>query len=96
MSNFRLNVNGVVGNELYDVEVPGHDSIYIFVEVTIDPTGQNLPMVVQDSIVFSTNANLQDRITSYNVCYTKLLRILCSVQFAWADIEKNVRANGKT
>jgi len=60
MSNFRLNVNGVVGNELYDVEVPGHDSIYIFVEVTIDPTGQNLPMVVQDSIVFSTNANLQD------------------------------------
>lgn len=60
MSNFRLNINGVVGNELYDVEVPGRDSIYIFVEVTVDPTGQNLPMVVQDSILFTTNTNLQD------------------------------------
>ncbi|MCK3685991.1 hypothetical protein [Maribellus sp. YY47] len=60
VSNFRLNVNGEVGNEVYDVEVPGHDSIYIFVEVTIDPNGQNLPMVVQDSILFSTNTNLQD------------------------------------
>ena len=59
-SNFRLNINGVVGNELYDVEVPGKDSIFIFVEVTVDPTGQNLPMVVQDSIEFSTNSNIQD------------------------------------
>lgn len=60
LSNFRLNVNGVTGNELYDVEVPGHDSIFIFVEVTIDPTGQNLPMVVEDSIIFTTNSKLQD------------------------------------
>ncbi len=60
MSNFRLNINGMVGNELFDVEVPGNDSIYIFVEVTVDPTGQNLPMVVQDSILFTTNANMQD------------------------------------
>ncbi len=60
MSNFRLNVNGEEANELYEVEVPAHDSIYIFVEVTIDPNGQNLPMVVQDSIQFTTNANIQD------------------------------------
>ena len=59
-SNFRLNINGEVGNELVDVEVPGRDSIYIFVEVTVDPTGQNLPMVVQDSILFTTNTNMQD------------------------------------
>lgn len=59
-SNFRLNVNGMVGNELYEVEIPARDSIYIFVEVTIDPNGQNLPMVVQDSIEFTTNSNLQD------------------------------------
>ena len=31
-----------------------------FVEVTIDPNGQNLPMVVKDSIEFVTNMNLQD------------------------------------
>lgn len=59
MSNFRLNVNGQQGNELFNVEIPGHDSIYIFVEVTIDPNGQNLPMVVQDSIEFIVNNNFQ-------------------------------------
>lgn len=59
-SNFRLNVNGTSSNEVYEVEVPARDSIFIFVEVTIDPNGQNLPMVVQDSIEFTTNANRQN------------------------------------
>jgi hypothetical protein len=59
-SNFRLNINGITGTEVYDLEVPPNDSIYIFVEVTIDPNGQNLPMVVQDSIEFTTNTNIQD------------------------------------
>ena len=58
-SNFRLNINGISANEAYEVEVPARDSIYIFVEVTIDPNGQNLPMVVEDSIEFTTNANIQ-------------------------------------
>lgn len=58
-SNFRLNINGVSSNEAFDVEIPARDSIFIFVEVTIDPNGQNLPMVVQDSIEFTTNSNRQ-------------------------------------
>ncbi|NOR76656.1 MAG: hypothetical protein GQ525_16050 [Draconibacterium sp.] len=65
-SSFRLNINGEVGNELYEIEVPAKDSIFIFVEVTIDPNGQNLPMVVQDSIEFTTNSNVQDiRLIAY-------------------------------
>ncbi len=59
-SNFRLNINGVAANEVFDVEILPKDSIYIFVEVTVDPTGNNLPMVVKDSIEFSSNAALQD------------------------------------
>lgn len=60
LSNFRLNINGDVGNEVYEIEVPARDSIFIFVEVTIDPNGENLPMVVQDSIEFTTNSNIQN------------------------------------
>ena len=59
-SNFRLNINGIMANEVFDLEVGPQDSIYIFIEVTIDPNGQNLPMVVKDSIEFVTNMNLQD------------------------------------
>lgn len=59
-SSFRLNVNGEVGNEVYETEVPAMDSIFVFVEVTIDPNGENLPMVVQDSIEFTINTNVQN------------------------------------
>ena len=59
-SNFRLNINGFQADELYDVEVPPKDSIYIFVEVTVDPVGGDLPIVVKDSIEFLTNMNFQD------------------------------------
>jgi hypothetical protein len=59
-SLFRLNINGVPANEDFDVTISAGDSLFVFVEVTIDPTGQNNPMVVQDSIVFNLNGNTQD------------------------------------
>jgi hypothetical protein len=59
-SPFRLNINGVTATEDFDVDISGGDSIFIFVEVTIDPTGQNNPMVYHDSIVFNLNGNKQD------------------------------------
>ena len=59
-SNFRLNINGVSANELQNLEIEPFDSLYIFVEVTVDPSGQNLPLVVKDSIEFITNMNRQD------------------------------------
>lgn len=59
-SNFRLNINGVSSNEVQNMEIAPLDSMYIFVEVTVDPNGQNLPLVVKDSIEFTTNNNLQD------------------------------------
>jgi len=59
-SNFRLNINGISSNEVKNMEIAPFDSLYIFVEVTIDPSGQNLPLVVKDSIEFVTNANRQD------------------------------------
>lgn len=59
-SAYRLNIDGELANELYDVEIPPNDSIYIFVELTVDPNGFNQPMIVQDSVVFVTNSNMQD------------------------------------
>ncbi len=59
-SNFRLNIDGVKALQLENVELPAGDSIYIFVEVTVDPQNQNSPLVVKDSVVFITNGNFQD------------------------------------
>ncbi|MFH1004913.1 MAG: choice-of-anchor Q domain-containing protein [Bacteroidota bacterium] len=59
-SNFRINVDGMKGISFNDVEIKGKDSIFIFVEVTVDPNNQNNPLIIRDSIVFETNENIQD------------------------------------
>ncbi len=59
-SVFTLNVDGEPGNQFQDVEIKGNDSLYVFVKATINPTTENQPFVIKDSIVFETNTNLQD------------------------------------
>lgn len=59
-SPFRLNINGVNSNEDHDVRITSGDSLFIFVEVTVNPNMQNNPMVIHDSIVFEVNGNIQD------------------------------------
>ena len=58
-SNFRMNVDGVAGKSISNVEIGPNDSIFIFVEVTVDPNNMNNPLVISDSILFETNGNLQ-------------------------------------
>ena len=58
-SNFSMNVDGVPGNKIENVEIPGNDSIFIFVKVTVDPQNSNSPLVIKDSILFEYNTNQQ-------------------------------------
>jgi hypothetical protein len=58
-SVFSLNIDGTPGPSVNDVEIAGNDSIFIFVRVTLNPNNQNNPLVITDSIMFSTNGNLQ-------------------------------------
>ncbi len=59
-SYFRINVDGSSGTTLRDIEIDARDSIFIFVEVTIDPVKQQLPLIIVDSVVFEINNNIQD------------------------------------
>jgi len=59
-SNYRINIDGDSSLVVSNVEIPAHDSIFIFIRVTVDPNNQNTPFVVADSILFSLNGNLQD------------------------------------
>ncbi|MES2593228.1 MAG: right-handed parallel beta-helix repeat-containing protein [Bacteroidota bacterium] len=58
-SPFRINVDGVSGTSLNDIEIGGGDSLFVFVQVTVNPTGLNSPLLIRDSIVFETNNNRQ-------------------------------------
>ncbi|HNR19568.1 MAG TPA: hypothetical protein PKN75_04305 [Bacteroidia bacterium] len=59
-SYYRMNVNGIAANYVSDVEIRAKDSLWIFIEVTIDPGNQNTPFLVMDSILFNLNGNIQD------------------------------------
>ena len=58
-SSYRINVDGEPGPLVKDVEIAARDSIYVFVDVNVDPQGSDSPLAVEDSIVFSLNGNRQ-------------------------------------
>ncbi|MGC1203307.1 MAG: hypothetical protein WA839_00310 [Flavobacteriaceae bacterium] len=61
-SNYRLNVDGLAGKQFENVELLAKDSLFIFVETTIDInsfTNTDGRFLYTDKIEFDTNSNLQ-------------------------------------
>lgn len=56
-SVFKMNVDGISGNRFSDLEIAANDSIYVFVQVNIDPSAGTLPFVLRDSIAVTYNGN---------------------------------------
>lgn len=59
-SVFRVNVDGVAGSHFSGVELAPNDSMFVFVEATLDPNGSGDILRIQDSVVFLSNGNIQD------------------------------------
>lgn len=58
-SPYRLNIDGESGPDITGIELAPGDSIFIFVDLIIDPTGEDTPLSVVDSILFQTGTNTQ-------------------------------------
>ena len=58
-SPFRVNLDGNSGVSFDDFTIPGNDSLFMFVEVTLDPNNQTLPLIIEDRIRFFTNGEEQ-------------------------------------
>ncbi|MDT7832797.1 hypothetical protein RQM59_10435 [Flavobacteriaceae bacterium S356] len=58
-SKYRLNVDGVPGKAFQNVDILAKDSIFIFIETTIDITSVTNPLYT-DKILFDTGSNQQD------------------------------------
>ncbi|MDR0843778.1 MAG: hypothetical protein LBN71_01030, partial [Tannerella sp.] len=54
-SGFRINVDGRKGDSFQGIDIWKKDSLYVLVEVTVNPNGANQPFIVEDSILFYTN-----------------------------------------
>ncbi|MEQ8325200.1 MAG: hypothetical protein RIC15_04420 [Vicingaceae bacterium] len=57
---FRMNVDGEPGNSASNILLAGKDSLYIFIDVTIDPNANNLPFLIEGQLEFVTNGNVQE------------------------------------
>lgn len=59
LSQFRLNIDGEATFEKENIEIEGGDSIFIFIDVIIDPSDASSPLAVTDSIIFITGNEIQ-------------------------------------
>lgn len=58
-SPFRINVDGASGVAFENVEIGPGDSVYVFVEASLDQANQNSPLIHEDRILFNTNGTEQ-------------------------------------
>lgn len=54
-SAYKMNVDGMPGSQFSNLEINANDSIYVFVQVNVNPSAANLPFVIRDSIQISYN-----------------------------------------
>lgn len=60
LSPYKIIVNGTEQQTSEDLLILGKDSVLILIEVFIDPQDKNSPFLVNDSILFETNGNIQN------------------------------------
>ena len=58
-SVFKLNIDGVSTVEANDIILEANDSLYVFVQVNVDSSTNNLPFIVRDSVLINYNGNVK-------------------------------------
>lgn len=93
-SPYKIIINGMESYYQNNLTIRGGDSIYVLVQVTIDPQNQSLPFIVKDSILFSTNGNSQKvNLISYGQSATFLEGAATGCDTVWTNIKPFVIAD---
>ena len=61
-SPYRVNIDGLPGTAFDNLSLRGGDSVYVFVEVTVDPRGENRPFEVKDSLLFTLESGVTQQV----------------------------------
>jgi hypothetical protein len=56
---YKINVDGTSGTSFQNVRIPANDSLYVFVEATVDPTANTTLFFLDETLNFSSNTNVQ-------------------------------------
>ncbi len=85
-SPFRMNLDGLIGRNFSNIRIEGNDSLFVFVEVTLNVNNQNSPLIIEDSIRFQTNGKDQ---------YVKLAVWGQDAYFHYKDLNEGIWPNDK-
>ena len=58
-TQYQMNVDGTPGSSFTNVTIPGRDSIYVFVQVTVNPNSTTTPYVIIDEVNFTIGNKTQ-------------------------------------
>lgn len=58
-SQFIVNVDGLKGTSFSNLEIAPKDSMYIFVQVNVNPTNSSSPLIISDALHFVVNGRVQ-------------------------------------
>lgn len=61
-SPYRVNIDGLAGTTFSNLSLRGGDSMFVFVEATIDPRGENTPFEVKDSLLFALEGGVTQQV----------------------------------
>ncbi len=81
-SPFKINVDGTSATEVNNIEINANDSIYVFVQVNVNPSGVTLPFILTDSIQIDFNGNkklVQLQAYGQNAIFLKRVRLTGNV-----------------
>lgn len=56
-SVYKMNVDGTAGSQFSNLDIAANDSLFVFVQVNVNPNAANLPFVLRDSILIEFNGN---------------------------------------
>ena len=56
---YRVNVDGMPIEQSQNIKLAANDSLFIFIEVTVNPNNQNTPFLISNRLEFTTNGKAQ-------------------------------------
>jgi hypothetical protein len=58
-SPFKVNVDGIAGTQFNNIDLEARDSVYVFVQVNVNPGASTLPFILRDSIEITYNGKVK-------------------------------------
>lgn len=69
-SAFRINVDGVAGPSIQGIEIAPRDSVFVFVQCSLEPNNNTQPAIVLDSILARVGGRESRVILRFSACFS--------------------------